>query len=199
MQLSFLIGFFWGLFEGTWFFIIPDIALSYLALRGVKSAIVSTLATVLGAMVAATLLYFLIILDSTWIKSIKSIWSHFPGYYPAMLDTAAEHLRQSQARGLLTGPTSGIPYRFYVLEAFQQDISLGSLLFWTPLARLQRILIAPVAVLVLKYVFKKSGQRWYSFNFKKQMLSLIVIIAIYWICTYIWYWFDFLPNTYGVS
>jgi hypothetical protein len=111
-----------------------------------------------------------------------------------MLEVSSGHLGESGAMGLLSGPSSGIPYRFYVLEAFQQGISLLSLLLWTPIARLERIVIAPIAVLALNFGLKKFAKRLTE-QARKQLL--IVVIAIYWIALYIWYWWSLLPAKYS--
>lgn len=205
MGLFILVGFFWGFNEGLWFFVIPDIALSLIALKGWKPALYSTIATVLGAMLSAILLYTVVSksgVPELLLLKIEEIWSYFPGYYPKMFTRAASHLSSSGAKGLLIGPTSGIPYRFYVLEAIQQNISLKDLLFWTPLARLQRIAIAPIVVLAIQFVFFKSrpkfSEKWKSrLNDKRFKKILFVILCIYWIYIYVWYWGSFLPKTYS--
>lgn len=207
MGLFIFVGFFWGFNEGTWFFIIPDIALSLIALKGIKPALYSTIATVIGAMCAAILLYAVVLKSGApevVLLRVENIWSHFPGYYPKMLTTAAANISASGAKGLLTGPSSGIPYRFYVLEAIQQNISLWDLLLWTPLARLQRIAIAPIAILGIKYGFSllitkgNLSDKWKSRLVEKNLnKALFVILTIYWIYIYIWYWGTFLPKTYS--
>ena len=190
MIAALLVGFFWGLSEGTWFFIIPDIALSLFALRGWKPALISTIATIIGAMIAASFLFFLFSLFPSVQSKIIQLWQLFPGYYPKMLEVAATHLKEQKARGLILGPNSGIPYRFYILEAYKQGISLTDLLLWTPIARIERIIIAPIAVLTLKFFLKKK------FGEKKTSRFLMFFIFFYWIGIYIWYWGFFLPKTY---
>ncbi len=197
MLISAIVAFFWGLFEGIWFFIVPDVALSFISIKGWKAAVASVIATVLGSMVAAAVLSSIVSYLPEFSSSLVSLWSHLPGFYPSMLDTAANHLRESQARGLLSGPTSGIPYRFYIYEAFLQKISLSSILLWTPPARLERILLAPVVVLTLRLVFRKISVFFTGFCQSRQRRLLFFLVSVYWICTYIWYWFDFLPKTYG--
>lgn len=190
MIAALLVGFLWGLFEGTWFFVIPDIALSYFALRGWKQALVSTVATILGAMLAAILLFWAFSIFPATQSKIIQLWQSLPGFYPKMLEVAATHLHSENAKGLILGPNSGIPYRFYILEAYKQGISLFDLLSWTPIARIERIAIAPIVVLILKFLLKKK------FTEKTVNRSLGVFIFIYWIAIYVWYWGFFLPKTY---
>ncbi|MCB0348945.1 MAG: hypothetical protein KDD37_08910 [Bdellovibrionales bacterium] len=200
MGIIIFISFFWGYNEGLWFFIIPDIALSIFALKGWKPALYSTLATVFGSMLAAVTLFILLRFYKA--DTFTHIWSSFPGFYPKMLSVARLDLSTDGARGLLNGPTSGIPYRFYALEAYMINISILDLLIWTPLARLQRVILAPVAVLTLKWLLPKIFSRLplrAQRHLKKHSLnkSLLLVICLYWIYIYVWYWGNFLPSTYG--
>lgn len=190
MIASLLLGLTWGINEGTWFFIIPDIALSFFALRGWKPALIGTIFTIIGAMVAAILLFAIFSLVPSSQEKIIQLWQSLPGFYPKMLEIAATHLKERQGQGLLMGPNSGIPYRFYILEAYKQGISLSHLLLWTPIARLERIAIAPIIVLILNFLLKKK------FEEKKVKHFLGFFIFCYWIGIYIWYWGFFLPKTY---
>ncbi|MGE5086108.1 MAG: hypothetical protein ACM3MG_07370 [Bacillota bacterium] len=192
MLFAVLGGFIWGLMEGLWFFIIPDIFLSYIAIKGFKRALAATASAVVGSMVAAGLLYGL--KSSGLLENLRQFWIHLPGYYPKMFDVAQRHLGEFHGQGLLQGPQSGIPYRFYVFEAALSNISLSDILFWTPAARLERILLAPMVVLGLRFVLNKLRSK---FPRIKTNLILYVGITLYWIGIYVWYWGSFLPKTYG--
>ncbi len=201
MGFFIFLGFFWGFNEGLWFFIIPDIILSIAALKGWKPALYTTIATIIGSMLAAATIY--LILAHYPIETFTAIWSSLPGYYPKMLDTASLHLSTDGANGLLNGPTSGIPYRFYVLEAYQQNIALTDLLVWTPIARLQRIILAPIAVLIIKWLLSLLAKKLpinQGKYLKQESVNkwLLMVICLYWIYIYVWYWGTFLPATYGM-
>lgn len=193
MLFAVLGGFIWGLMEGLWFFIVPDILLSYIAVKGFKQALASTASVVIGAMVAACLLYGLAS-SPDLLENLRQFWTHLPGYYPKMFEVIQKHLGEYQGQGLLQGPQSGIPYRFYVFEATLSKISLSEILFWTPAARLERILLAPVVVLALRFILNKLRTK---FPRIKTNLILYVSITLYWIGIYVWYWGNFLPKTYG--
>ncbi|MCB0350785.1 MAG: hypothetical protein KDD38_06355 [Bdellovibrionales bacterium] len=198
MLVMIAISFIWSFAEGICFFIVPDVVISYYSTNGVRSALYSTLAVVVGSIAAAILINIALGYNfEFWSESLKTLWANLPGFYPSMLEVAKGHLSEGQARGLLTGPTSGIPYRFYVLEAFIQNIPLGELLIWTPLARLQRIIIAPVVVLGLRFGLDRLSLRFPKMGIDYRRRILLVLITAYWILTYIWYWFYFLPQTYG--
>ena len=115
-----------------------------------------------------------------------------------MAEVAAGHLALSGGSGLLSGPTSGIPYRVYLLEAWGQQISLWEILVWTPLARLERIVIAPAVVLVLRWAMLQGASRFFGTpEFWKRVLGALIVV--YWIGLYIWYWGSFVPTAYAYS
>lgn len=54
---AFLVAFLWGFSEAVWFFIIPDIFLTLIALFSLKRALLGMGWTILGAMLGGGLLY----------------------------------------------------------------------------------------------------------------------------------------------
>lgn len=197
----------WGICEGTWFFLVPDIYLSFIAISSLEMALFSAVAVVLGSMTAAVSLYFA--LDYNWtISDLISIWSALPGFAPRMLDAVSTHLTEAGASGLLAGPASGIPYKIYVAEAHQLKIPLSSVLLFTPLARLERILIAPLVVWLLRTgaarIWKidwqelELGETTPSTTTKRKLSRILFLgVALYWIGTYCWYWGYFIADKYG--
>lgn len=196
--MAFGIGFLWGLMESLWFFIVPDVAISFLALKGWRSALVSTVAAVLGAMLGAIILFLAFrFWDVGAVEFFRKLWSSLPGYYDMMVQVAHGHLVAGGAKGLTAGPASGIPYRFYVLEALQLKIPILDILAWTPYARLQRIIIAPVMVLILRQLTVFVARKWWPHRQELFQKGLTIIILVYWLGLYVWYWGSFLPQTYA--
>jgi membrane protein YqaA with SNARE-associated domain len=56
--LALMIAFLWGFSEAVWFFIIPDIFLTLIALFSLKRALVAMVWTILGAMLGGAILYW---------------------------------------------------------------------------------------------------------------------------------------------
>jgi hypothetical protein len=159
-----------------------------------RKAAASTLAVVVGAMLGACILYCALGGWSGAYESLHHLWELLPGYRPKMVDVVSGHL-SSGARGLISGPSSGIPYRVYVLEAWNQGIPLVDVLLWTPVARLERIVIAPIVVLLLRFGARKLLlPRFTQVPWERAIAGLIVI---YWIALYVWYWGVLVPKLYG--
>jgi hypothetical protein len=195
--MTFGIGFLWGLMESLWFFVVPDVVISFLAIKGWKPAVKSTLGAVFGAAMGCIILFALFFNLPAALENLISLWSHLPGYYPKMFQVVNTHLQSDGVRGLLSGPSSGIPYRYYIYEALKLNLPLAGLLAWTPLARLQRIVIAPIVVLILRFLLQRVFRRWFPQKQDYIGRYLVLVIAIYWVGLYIWYWQSFLPLQYG--
>ena len=81
-----------------------------------------------------------------------------------------------------------------MLEAWRLHLPLGDVLLWTPLARLERIVIAPLAVLAFA-----SSRNGFSRRIQRVRWNgvLAVLIVIYWVALYGWYWGSLIPKQYG--
>jgi hypothetical protein len=195
-----IMGAVWGFLEGTWFFLVPDVLLSYIAVSSLRRALVASLGVVLGAMAAACVLYGLLGLDrgNAGIL-IQRFWSALPGFRSTMMAAASRYLEADGARGLVSGPRSGVPYRVFVFEAYRMGISLPQILLWTAPARLERILLAPLVVALARIGLCRAARTLVptraGFRFDR---LLIIAVSIFWVGLYGWYWWFFLPRTYGV-
>jgi hypothetical protein len=185
--------------EGTWFFLVPDVLLSYIAISSLRRALVASLGVVIGAMAAACVLYALLGLDHEHASTrIERFWSTLPGFRGAMMARASDYLDADGPRGLLSGPQSGLPYRVFVVQGHRLGIPLSRILLWTPPARLERILLVPLVV---------AGVRVAMFRVTRASIStgrsspvdrlLVILVSIYWAGIYGWYWWFFLPRAYG--
>jgi len=131
-----LVGFWWGFAEGLFFFIVPDVGISFAALFSVRAGAVSWLASIAGSELAVSAIYLLAVplgLDYlgflTWI----------PGISGALIGRVAERLARY---GLPYTPflmLGGVPLKVYGAVAFSHGWSLGSMLLWTGFARIVRI------------------------------------------------------------
>src|SRR5258708_4557318 len=94
-------GFIWGFAEGTLLFVVPDALLCYWALNSWRAALYSTVSVVIGAMAAAIILYIMLNYNSGFYFRLHSLWEYFPGFYPKMVETAANHIQDGGAKGLI--------------------------------------------------------------------------------------------------
>ncbi len=110
-----LIPFLWGFLEGTCFFLVPDIWLTFLACRREKrrSLSVAVVLCILGAIAGGIVMYFsaqhlgdriLIFLD------------YIPGISNAMIEHAQQMLTKEGLFSLFSGVFQGIPYKIFASE-----------------------------------------------------------------------------------
>lgn len=185
------LAFLWGWAEATWFFVIPDVWLTFAVFWGRRTSAAAVVAALGGALAGAVHFY---LLDDFSRQLLSQWWRVCPGYGPGMAEVIAQHLAAGPA-GLCHGPWLGIPYRFYLLQAEAQGMSLVSVLAWTVWARLPRLILAPLivgpvyAVIRSQAVSLGMGQGW------KRLLA--ILFAALWMVIYADYWFVYVPRTYA--
>ncbi|MCJ7434427.1 MAG: hypothetical protein MUO77_13145 [Anaerolineales bacterium] len=87
-----LIAFVWGLAEATLFFIIPDVGLSVIALKGVDVGLVACIYALAGALVGGTIMYYL---GQANIKTVARVLEKIPAIRHADLEKVRSDLEKS--------------------------------------------------------------------------------------------------------
>ena len=135
------VGFWWGFAEGLFFFIVPDVYISFAALFSLRAASLSWLTSIAGSMVAVAIIYLCMIpLHIDYLAFLVLV----PGISSDLLQRVGHSLASD---GLPYTPLlilTGVPLKVFAGVAFSLDLSLGSVLLWTVFARFARI--APVFV-----------------------------------------------------
>ncbi len=129
-------GFWWGLAEGLFFFIVPDVYISFAALYALRAGAAAWLFSILGSVTAVPIIYFLaVVLGVDYLGFLQMI----PGISASLIARVGEGLA---ADGLPYTPflvAGGVPLKLYAASAFSLGLSLGSVLVWTIFARIVRI------------------------------------------------------------
>ena len=125
----------WGFAEATLFFFVPDVYLSFVALRDLRLALVSCLWALGGAMAGGTLMYLWGARDPARVAAVLD-------WVPAIGPQAIAHVRGELATlglpAVVLGPLTGTPYKIYAAEAGVLRLGLGRFLLITIPARLGR-------------------------------------------------------------
>jgi hypothetical protein len=129
-------GFWWGLAEGLFFFIVPDVYISFATIFALRAGTVAWLLSIVGSVTAIPIIYVLMaILQVDYLAFLQTI----PGISGSMI---AEVSRRLAVEGLPYTPflaAGGVPLKVYAASAFSLGISFGSVLVWTVFARIVRI------------------------------------------------------------
>lgn len=164
----------WGFAEATFFFLVPDLLLSALAISDWRLALWACLAALAGALAGGALMY-------RWGRrdpdAARRLLVRVPGIPAGMLD---EVRRDVAARGLvalLLGPLSGTPYKLYAVESAALHRSFALFLLVSVPARMLRFLlvIAVVAWLSARALPALPVEWKYA------------IWAAAWLAFYLWY------------
>jgi hypothetical protein len=170
------LGFLWGFAEGTLFFIIPDVIISWAALVGARCG-VKIMGTVLaGALVAGIVMY-------AWATEqpdqSRALVASVPFVRGHMFDKVQQDYAEHGLAGMLYGPSSGIPYKVYAVLAPSQHQPLAFLLLSIP-ARLERFALSWLVFTGIGWAF----QRW----IRTYARFTTVLFVVFWVVTYAFYW-----------
>lgn len=108
-----LAAFVWGLAEATVFFIVPDVLLSFVALRSLRRAFTCCLLALAGALLGGVGMYWL---GQQWPEAMTRLLDRIPAIAPPMLARVARELADSGALAIMLGPLSGTPYKAYAVD-----------------------------------------------------------------------------------
>jgi membrane protein YqaA with SNARE-associated domain len=171
-----LLSFLWGFAEGTFFFVVPDVLLSLVAVVAPKRVWRHILAAVLGAVCAGALMY-------VWATKnpaqANRIVAKVPFISQGMFDKVRTGFQRRGIAALFLGPLSGIPYKIYAIEA-PGRFTLSEFAAATAPARAWRFILvclfAGAAASLLR-------QKWH-----KTRRQLATIHGVAWILFYAFYW-----------
>lgn len=110
------IAFAWGLAESTFFFLVPDVWTSRVVLQDRRSGVLACAASVAGALVGGSLLFYLGC-HAQVRDGVLAALDYLPGINPRVISDAALHLHLLGPEALFVGAVRGIPYKLYAIQA----------------------------------------------------------------------------------
>lgn len=171
----------WGLAEATVFFIVPDVLLSWIALRSRKRALLACLWATGGALAGGAILWLVGRHDP---EPARALFATLPAINDGMIENVRSQLHTSGLKALFLGPLSGTPYKIYALEAASIDYGLGMFVLISLPARLIRfLLVSLVASGISKLLNRMPGMR-----------HLQILHVLFWTALYAWY-FSVMPSS----
>ena len=108
-----LLAFAWGFAEATFFFFVPDVVLSFLALRGVPMALRASVAALLGALIGGAAMYAW---GSAAAPSARAFLTYIPGIHADLVSSVNGQIAAEGWLAVLLGPVRGTPYKIYAIE-----------------------------------------------------------------------------------
>lgn len=149
-------GFLWGLFEATFFFIVPDVWLGYWVLLRGKRGFTAIIPTVSGATFGGILMYLLAKYDylSIYSMAIQKI----PGISLQMTYNVMGAVETQGSTPMWHGMITGVPYKLYALASgmYQEYHSFWVFIVDSIFARSSRFLVVTLFI----YGVSKLLQKW---------------------------------------
>ena len=171
----------WGFAEATLFFIIPDVLLSWFALRSRKFALIACLWVTVGALLGGTILW---LIGGTNPEPVREIFIYLPAVTANMVEEVRAQLEEIGLIALFIGPFIGTPYKIYAIEAANLGYGLGIFLLISLPARLLRfVIVSYVAGTIARALRPKLSQR-----------HLRSIHVVFWLLLYATY-FSLMPSS----
>ena len=156
----------WGLSEAIFFFFVPDVLLTFVAIKDYRIALRATGAALVGALIGGALMY-------AWGLNAEPLLLHIPGIHAPLVDTVRAQLHDHGIAAMLFGPLRGTPYKIYAVEWGGNHGGLGVFLLVSIPARYIRFFLGVVVCAALRRV--ATPRR----------------LAIFWVAFYVWYFWRF--------
>jgi hypothetical protein len=169
------LAFTWGAAEASFFFLVPDIFLSWVAMKAPRRVWMHLASAVLGALLAGWLMF-------AWASrsmQAREFVAAVPRVSAAMSEQANDDLRRHGALGTINGPARGVPYKVYAVQAPSHGISASAFLAASVPARLWRMLATVLAFAALGVVLRRlRRQHWGT---PLHGFFWVVSVTAYWI------------------
>ena len=165
----------WGFAEATVFFIVPDVWISFVAVRrGWKAGMLAACLACLGALVGGAIMY---VWGSRDAEAARHVLDMIPAISPGMIWMTGYELEHAGLASMILGAFTGVPFKIYAVEAGAMGAGLSAFLGMAVIARLMRFvlgaLIAAVAAQLLRRFFSER--------------TILSLLAGFWILFYAWY------------
>jgi len=170
----------WGFAEATLFFIVPDVLLSWIALKSRKRALLACLWVAAGALCGGALIW---LLGRENPEAVRQIFTYLPAMTANMATDVHAQLEEIGLVALFIGPLIGTPYKIYAVEAASLGYGLGIFLLISLPARLLRfVIVSLITGTIANVLHPKLRQR-----------HLRILLGVFWLLLYGTY-FSLMPS-----
>ncbi len=170
----------WGLAEATVFFIVPDVWLTFVALRGLRRAFLAAAWAVVGALAGGAVMLWL---GARVPEAAARLMDAVPAISPALVRQVHAQVDAHGLLAVLLGPIGGIPYKIYAVDwGARHGGWLPFLLVSVP-ARGARFFLLPVVVDAIR--------RWILPLTRGRLAVEAAIVAACWVAFYAFYFVHF--------
>jgi membrane protein YqaA with SNARE-associated domain len=165
----------WGFAEATVFFIVPDVWISFIAMRrGWRAGALAAGIACFGALLGGLVMY---LCGSRDAEMARYVLDMVPAISPAMVAAAGEDLQLHGLITMLTGAFTGVPFKIYAVEAGALKGGLPPFLIVALAARLTRFLLAALIAAAAAHGLRQ---------FLRER-TILILLGAFWLLFYAWY------------
>jgi len=165
----------WGFAEATLFFVVPDVLLSFVAVRRLRPALIASLLAACGALAGGAVMYGWGVQNDA---GATAALQRLPAVGTTMIGRVETDLAESGLLPLFVGPFTGTPYKIYAVKAAAQGVSFPVFLLISFPARALRFLL--VSLVVNGLSMKVFG----SWSFERRWM----LVGVFWVLFYVVFW-----------
>lgn len=174
------LAFIWGFSEATFFFLVPDILLTWIVLFRRCLIFKSLYVAVAGAIIGGILMYVAGINHQV---EMNSFLDSIPAISAILIEQSTANMRSEPMYAIFVGGFTGTPYKIYAVNAHSAEIGLALFISISLVTRLSRwIVICSILHLADKHFFN-------SMSNKTKLISLVISWVIFYSC-----YFYLMPN-----
>jgi membrane protein YqaA with SNARE-associated domain len=166
----------WGFAEGSFFFVVPDVLLTLVALFSARDAFLACAAALLGELIAGALLH---LLSARQREPICCFVERVPFVRPYMWTQVRNDFEKLGWLAIRKGPLRGIPYKLYAVESAHYLTPAVFLLASIP-GRLERFLL-------LTTVASLAGWAFHNWIHHHSGIAIAIPLGL-WTAFYARYW-----------
>lgn len=128
----------WGFMDATFFFILPDVLLTILALKDPRTAYRAAFATMFGALLGGVIMYVWGMYD---LVTLRHLLDYVPAVSSGGMEAVAQHLEAQGPLALFLGSFSGTFYKLYAAQAHSVGVDVLTFFLISIPARLLRFYV----------------------------------------------------------
>lgn len=166
---------FWGFAEATVFFIVPDVWISFIAVRhGWRAGVLAACLACVGALIGGGVMYYW---GGQEPDAARRLLDMIPAISPKMIWMTGYELNDRGLASMILGAVTGVPFKIYAVEAGAAGTGLIAFLSIAIIARLSRF----IAGALIAAIAAKLLRRFVSIR------TIALLLAGFWILFYAWY------------
>lgn len=172
-MLDYIISCLWGFAEATFFFFIPDIYLTRIAIYNLRRALLACFFTAISACLGGSIMYF-------WAQHLPQQAIHsllyVPAIFPSLIKEVFVSLNNKPYCALILAPLKGIPYKIYAVAFGANKMDFGLFILASFFARLIRFILITLIGGLLTKLISRYCQRKTLFYLHTYSWGIIYVV-----------------------